>query len=210
MFVNAYRYRPPGGRNPHAYKSLIYRWLLVACLSVAAQVSIAQIEQWSISVFDENIAFPLTRFAPFHPGLEIGATLRQSDRPASVRQLNAYLGGYYHRRVETGIYLRGEYLHRLKVGTRLGVDMAGGIGYLHTFYPGTLYRQDEESGNLESVTQFGRPHAIATIGLGLTYRTQNRVAPFLRQDLVLEAPFVNSYPVIVHSFLKVGIHYTIN
>ncbi|MCB0644615.1 MAG: hypothetical protein KDC44_23385, partial [Phaeodactylibacter sp.] len=154
----------------------------------------------------ESIAFPFTRYLPLHPALEIGLTMKQVEQEKSVRQWNGYAGWYYHEKIENGVYLRAEYLYGQKLGSFLRVDAFGGLGYLHTFYPGTLLKIDPETGAIEKVPQYGRAHAIANVGIGLVYRNQSRWEPFVKQSLSVETPFANGIPVMVHSFLQLGVN----
>ncbi len=165
-----------------------------------------KIEHFSVAVMNESIAFPFTRFAPVHPGLEIGATFWSKEKENSNRYLSAYAGGFYHEKIETGFYLRAEYLFAFKIVDGLYADVPVGIGYLHTFFPSELYEQNPETGSFEEASQFGRPHGLVTAGVGIRYAGNSRVQPFIRQELAVETPFANGFPVIPHTFLKLGVN----
>jgi hypothetical protein len=165
-----------------------------------------KIEHFSVAVMNESIAFPFTRYTPIHPGLEVGATFWSKEKEHSQRYLSAYAGGFYHEKVETGFYLRAEYLFAFKIAGGLYADVPLGIGYLHTIYPSELYKQNPETGNFEEVSQFGRPHGLVTAGVGLRYAGESRIQPFIRQELAIETPFANGFPVIPHAFLKLGVN----
>ncbi|MEQ8580265.1 MAG: hypothetical protein RIC30_04360 [Marinoscillum sp.] len=159
----------------------------------------------SIALMSESIAFPLTRLAPIHPGAEVGYTLYVWDQ-RTPRVLNVYMGGYHHERVENGIFLRVEQSHQFGLTDWLATNLAYGLGYMHTFYPGELYEVNPRTGEFEKINQLGRAHALATVGIGFTWVNDSPVLPFVRQDLALETPFANGIPVIIHSFLKVGVN----
>ena len=164
-----------------------------------------RIKQISVAVMNENIAFPFSRYTPLHPGGELGLTLKQQFKPQSVRQFNVYAGGFYHKKVETGFYIRGEYLHQLIIAKKIGIQLPLGIGYMHTFYPGEIYELNTTTGEFEKGNQSGRPHLIANVGLGLTYINNSGIAPFIKQNLTIETPFANGIPLIPHSFIKLGV-----
>ena len=179
--------------------------LMLICLSpllIHGQL----IKQASLSVVNENIAFPFTTYTPLHPGIEAGLTFWQKEKAHSIQQLNANLGYFFHERIEHAYYLNGTYMYRVKVKGFLSIDLAAFAGYMHTFYPGNLYEINSESGEISRVQQFGRPHAMAGIGLGLTYRNSSRFEPFIRQEMSVETPFANGIPVMIHSFLKLGLN----
>ena len=165
-----------------------------------------KIESFSVAVMNESIAFPFTRYIPVHPGIEFGATFWNKEKEHSNRYLSAYAGGFYHEKVETGFYLRAEYLFAFEIVNGLYVDVPLGAGYLHTVYPAELYEQNPETGAFEEVSQFGRPHGLVTAGVGVRYTGATRVQPFIRQELAVETPFANGFPVIPHTFLKLGVN----
>jgi hypothetical protein len=181
------------------------KWFIPIILLMIPMTVYSQ-KQVSIALTNESIAFPFTRYLPLHPGAEIGFSMKQVEKEKSIRQWNGYAGWYYHEKVENGVYLRAEYLHGLKIGSFLRLDAFGGLGYLHTFYPGTLLEINSETGAIEEVPQQGRPHVIANVGIGIVYRNDSRIEPFIKQSLTVETPFANGIPVMVHSFLHLGVN----
>ncbi len=160
----------------------------------------------TLAAYGESLAFPFTNITPFHPGGEIGITLKEKKRGRTIRNVNTYAGFFHHERVENAIYLRGEYAYRPIIKSAFTVDMLGSLGYMHTFYPGEIYELNEASGDYEKARQSGRSHALASVGLGITYIKGRHVEPFVRQEMAVESPFANGIPVIIHSFLKVGVN----
>jgi len=109
------------------------------------------------------------------------------------------VGFFHHRRVDNGIYLGGEYQYSLKlIKERVSLDLPVGLGYLHSIYPGEVYKQTDDGG-FKKINQFGRPHGYVHLGIGLTYLHQGWFQPFIRQELWLDTRF------LPHSFIKLGI-----
>lgn len=162
--------------------------------------------QLSLAAINESIAFPFSSYSEFHPGFELGYSIRSNEKEHSIRQLNVYAGWFLHQYVENGFFLRGEYSYKLKLGEAFTAGIYGGAGYLHTFYPGTLYQIDEFTGEINSVRQFGRPRVMISAGLQLSYRSKAGIEPFLKQEFAVESPFANGTPVMPHSFLKLGMN----
>jgi len=164
-----------------------------------------KLEQLSVLVQSEAIGFPFTNYSPVHLGIELNATIRKKEKEKNIQYLNAKAGFFYHRKLETAIYLGGEYQYSQKLfKQKISIDLPVGLGYLHSFYPGEIYEQNNE-GDFETINQFGRPHLYVNLGIGLTYLNEGKIQPFIRQELLLETPFANGIPVIPHSLLKVGI-----
>lgn len=168
-----------------------------------------RLQQLSISLQSEAIGLPFTNYSPIHPGIEVSGTLHQHDKEKSLRYLRAKAGFFYHQRLETAIYLGGEYQYSQKLlNQKLSLDIPVGLGYLHSFYPGELYVQNE-AGDFENIDQLGRSHLYVSLGIGLTYLGSSTIQPFIRQELLLETPFANGIPVIPHSLLKIGVQFNL-
>jgi len=183
--------------------------LFLLCL-ITVQGFAQKVDQLAVGAMTEAIGLPFTNYLPIHPGVEFKVAFKIKETQKNKQYFNANLGGYFHRKVETAFYLGGEYQYTQKLfKQKLGLDFPMGLGYLHTFYPAELYEQTE-SGDFESVNQLGRPHLYVNLGVGLTYLGSPKVQPFIRQELFVETPFANYFPLIPHSLLKVGVHLKIN
>jgi len=178
----------------------------LAALSGSQEVYGQQNKQLSITATNESIAFPFTSYSEFHPGLELGVSILSKEKAHSIRQFNTYAGWFLHQHLESGFYLRGEYSYKLKLGEAFTVGVYGGAGYMHTFFPGTLYEIDASTGEISPVQQYGRPRALLSAGLQVSYRTAMGIEPFVKQEFAIETPFANGIPLMPHSFLKLGIN----
>ena len=160
----------------------------------------------SIAVINESISFPFTRFSPVHPGVEVGTNLFEIEKPNGFRQINGYVGALKHESISNSIYLKGEFLRRYQVSKSIGIDALAGLGYMHSFYPGPVYKQDS-NGEFQKKKQFGRPHLIANVGIGAAYTAWNKFEPFTKYEFIIETPFGNGIPFLPHSMFKLGINY---
>lgn len=164
-----------------------------------------KLESVSVAVATEAVGLPFTNYRPLHPAFEIRATWKTKEAPRNMQQFSTNLGAYFHRRLENGFYVGGEYQYTQKLFQQsLGLDFPASLGYLHSFYPGELYEQDA-NGDFSVIQQGGRPHFYLSLGTGLRYLGTSRFQPFVRQSLFLETPFANGIPVILRSFLQLGL-----
>ena len=177
-------------------------------LSTSAVFS-QKIHALSISAMTETTSYPFTRYLPIHPGLEVGTTFWLKEKNNSKHQINAYLGGYHHKKLENGFYLRGEYAYTYSIKNIIGLDLPLGVGYQHTFYPGEVYEQNAESGNWEKMNHFGKPHTIVNCGFGLRILNLGKVQPFIRHESALDIPLYNGF-LNLRTFLKLGINIKLN
>lgn len=181
--------------------------MLLACI----QTSYAQgIKAVSVAVNNESFAFPFTSFSPIHPGVEVGMTFIENHGKNTIKNFNVNLGFYHHERLENAIYLRGEYQFRPTIKSTISIDLIGSLGYMHSFYPGEVYEINDQTGEAEKVSQVGRAHAMAGIGIGVSYIKHKVFEPFIRQEMNINSPFAYRVPVIVHSFLKLGLNIKLN
>ena len=178
-------------------KNLIAIILLSICsLSAYGQ----KIDQISIAATSKAIGLPFTNYLPYHPGLEFKATFKTKTTDKKIQRYNVNLGAFFHRRLQTGFYIGGEFQYTKTLFQQtIGLDLPVGLGYLHTFYPNELYEQ-RENGDFEVVSQFGRPHVYINLGIGISYLRPKKIHPFIRQELFVQTPFANSFPVLPHSF----------
>lgn len=77
-------------------------------------VKAQKINNLFIAGMTETYSFPFTRLTPVHPGLEVGISWYEKTKQNGVHSLNTYIGGYYHKKVENGLYLKGEYVYTYK------------------------------------------------------------------------------------------------
>jgi len=180
--------------------------LFVLCLPLAhAQIGLKKV---SLGLLTESISFPFTRMVAIHPGFELGAAVTEKDRPKSVRTWSVGLGYFYHREVDVAVYAKAVYTHTFKIKQIIGLSFPVGIGYMHSFHAGEIYRQQPD-GSFAEQTQTGKPHALLNAGLDLSYLGWERLEPFTGYDAALQSPFASTIPVLPRSFLKVGIRYRI-
>ena len=168
-----------------------------------------KLKNLSIALTTETSSFPFTRFLPIHPGLEIGTSLIERSKQNSIHNVNVYIGGYHHQKIENAFYLRGEYAYRYKFKNTISLDAPVGIGYQHTFYPGEIYEQNATTGEWESINQIGKSHFLITFGLGLTYVKAKKFQPFIRYESNIDIPMYNGF-LTTRTFFKLGINIKIN
>lgn len=169
------------------------------------RVEAQEINNLYIAAMSETFSFPFTRFTPIHPGLEIGTSMLKKEKQKGVHNINVFLGGYYHQKIENGFYLIGEYAYQYKLNENFGIDLPVGGGYQHDFYPGEIYKQSETSGEWEKFNQMGKPHALVTFGFGFTFLKPQKVQPFVRYQSVIDFPLYNGF-MTTRTFIKIGVN----
>ncbi|MEM8528534.1 MAG: hypothetical protein AAGG68_28105 [Bacteroidota bacterium] len=157
----------------------------------------------------ESVSWPFTRFDQWNPGAEIEYGFPAWEKGNGLRQVNLTLGYYFHRDVESAFYLKAEYNITLRIADDFHLDIVPALGYMHSFYPGEIYRLTSD-GNYELKQQLGRPHLWLESGLGFSFFRTKQISPFLQYRFALETPFANGIPVFPHSFYQAGVQYKID
>ncbi len=88
----------------------------------------------------------------------------------------------------------------------ISIDFPIGLGYQHSFYPGTVYEQDNITGSWEAKRQWGKPHGLVKFGLGFAYLKAEKVHPFIRQESVIDIPFFNGF-LNTRTLVIVGVYF---
>lgn len=180
--------------------------LLIYAICFSIQISMLQAQSIGISIQQESISVPFTRFSSLHPGAEIEYGLSTWEKGSGIRQINLTLGYYFHDEVTSAFYLKTEYDIALRITDNIHFDIVPAIGYMHSFYPGEVY-EPTENGNYQLKKQLGRPHLWVETGLGFSFFRTKQISPFLQYRFAIETPFGNGIPVFPHSFYQVGVHY---
>lgn len=178
--------------------------ILNITLLLLSQVN-AQKTAFSWSLFTHATSLPGGTWAgAWHPGFDAGLQTRLREKENSRTFLHWKLGYYYHRLVHHGVQLYGEYNWSFNIYKRLGADMAGGLGYLHTFEDHEIFKLDK-LGAYKRNGRLGKSHAMISVATGLHYRLPNSWQPFIHYRLRMVTPFVNEYvPLLPSTSLHFG------
>ena len=180
--------------------------LILLTFLVFGTTLVAQSWPISVSFVDESIAFPSHRLikSPLHPGFTVGTEFPNKKFDSDAEWgLRAEIGAYFHERVENAVFLNGSAYYRQPIYWELYAEGGAGAGYLHSFYPSTIWEQQPDGG-FSIKEQKGRPHAIATVDLGLGYDLSPQWTVFIRYQLMVETPFASTIPVIPHTLFSMG------
>lgn len=176
------------------------RFVLAAGILLMMNGLSAQSPAVTLQFSNEQIALPFTRFAPFHPGLEIGYRLPVNAN----REWQFHAGGFYHEGLYTGLYLRAAHAWNYQPASFVQLQVAPGLGYLHTVTEYPLWSVNEE-GVYEESGRAGQPHALAEVGLNAIFLPNARVSPMIGYRMSLETPFATVFPVMFHMFAQAGV-----
>ncbi len=188
---------------------LLQFFLIILCVFFLSEVRAQKLNNLSFALTSETYSFPFTRILPVHPGIEVGTSIFQRVKNNSQHNINAFIGGYHHQKIENAFYLRSEYRYRYKIKNTIGIDIPVGVGYQHKFYPGEIYEQNPSTGEWENKNQIGKSHFLVTFGLGLTYINASRIQPFVKYESNIDIPLYNGF-LTTRTFIKFGVNIKLN
>ncbi len=185
-------------------------FIIAAAVLFAVAVTAQRSSYIRLAGFTTQTAMPFAKFSGLfkevlHPGVEIGVgkILRQKlkhDWFAEIR-----LAYFYHRFVQHGLplYLTTGYRHTIYKG--FAADASIGAGYMQAI-PATAKFKLNSDGDYVKNTGAGRMQAIATFGIGLSYKTAGAISVFANYQQRIQFPFVKSYvPLLPYNSFFIGI-----
>lgn len=176
--------------------ALLLTWLI--CSNVYGQFDFG-ISEVTISMYNNQFAFPLTQFTPIHPGAELGVVFLKKDKKLHSQKVSGYLGFFHHRVIANAPYFKVTYDYQYKIKEVLGVKAYAGIGYLHAFYPGDGYSFNSSKDTYEQVT-VNQAFFLSNFGLGISYIKPKILHPFIKYEIAM-AGFSADY---LHTNFHVG------
>lgn len=190
-------------------------WLTISCFlffstSILAQQRPFALQSLSLSVVNENVAFPAIKIFenPLHPGMAAGACFTFNRSENSWFELHPETGFYLHRQHENGLLITCpvNYHYRFNFGMAVGGGI--GIGYLHTFSNQPEYRMQD--GVYKRITGAGNPQFIVTTGIDISYRflaeTAHPVDIFAAYKFLVQLPYAApiGIPLLPHTIFQIG------
>lgn len=185
-------------------------FILFICLIGLSHVGNTQIvKRISLSLNNESLAIPFTRFLPLHLGTEIGLTFFERGSDKLHHNLSAQVGFFHHKKLETAVYLKAVYQPIFRIKEKLGIAVPLSLGYLHSIPNQTTYQLNTSTGLYEAKASAGNPSMIGGLGIELSYIGWERFRPFIQQETCIRIAPSSVFPLLVHSFVKIGFSYSI-
>lgn len=193
----------------------IFLILILMPLALSAQEEEADSSELraEAALFSNAPSFPLggkVFVPPYHPGVDLGASGPFRMKEQGRWEWSTSLAYYYHRLSHHGIHLRGGVRYRQtgsKDEQRKGFSWEFALkgGYLHLLSERPSYEFDEESGEYERTSKWGRPQFSLGLATGPAYRIPNapRWEFFMNYRIWAQMPFVKEYVPILPN---VGFH----
>lgn len=191
--------------------------LLLGLAVVHAQKKSNEIEYHiSATIFDEHVAAPFSARSdsPTHLGGTVSFEVSKK-RNGLYQFAHVFQAGYYyHKDFNQVAFLAWKPKFELRFSEVFNVHAILGLGYAHSFPTQTSYKFDD--GKYQKKTNWGKPHAIPSIGFGtgmhLNKLLDIPVELFARYEAFGLAPYApkGSIPLTLNTMTSFGIKYSFN
>jgi hypothetical protein len=191
--------------------------LLLYVSNVHAQEASNQTEyHLGITLFDEHVATPFGAKSDSPTYLGGTISFEMSKRRGGVYQFTHIFqaGYYYHQDFNQVAFLAWKPKFELRFANTFNVNTILGIGYAHSFPTQTSFGL--EDGRYQKKTNWGKPHAMPSIGFGAGLHLDKLldvpIELFGRYEVFSLAPYApkGSIPLTLNTMTSFGIKYSFN
>ncbi|MES1224342.1 MAG: hypothetical protein ABUT20_53095 [Bacteroidota bacterium] len=177
------------------------RYLLLLIISEVLLISVhaqeRKLNHYSLAATTLHTNLPFGSFSSlfvkdFHPGIEVSTGFNWSEKARHDWYQELQLGYTYHRWVQHTISLYTSVGYKYKFPKGFYADISIGAGYLHAIPDSKVFKL-ESDGSYKKKINFGRPQALAALGIGIGKTFVSGKAIFLKYQQRLQTPFIKSY-----------------
>lgn len=179
-----------------------------------------QIDRWGVSVSNNVTSMPVTTYpqlfySQFHPGMEFTAEEYLNKNEKNRLFLKGNLGFYYHRFIQTSVWIYPSVNYRRTLNNRLTLGTGLGFGYAVSFEDGDVFTLNDDGVYKKKSFLAGRSQFIGQFELGASYLVNKENPEGLRIHLslksYLQGTYVKNYvPLVPINSLQVGISLPLN
>jgi len=193
-------------------KTIVLMLLLSAVMTFAAEQSFPV----TVSACNHSVALPFRkvfRMSPLYPGASAGTEYVYKQGNWGQIHQTGNLGFFTNSVVGTGLFLQSDFGYRYTAPFGLFGEVSAGAGYVHQFSPRQGYELDE-NGQYVEVSDYGKPGVSlgfsTSLGfdMGKPLGLRGSVAPFIRYQWFIQAPYVSELSVAPQSLLHAGIRFS--
>lgn len=169
-----------------------------------------------LSFFSHSISYPLK--ASNHiiginraPGVSLGvakSVWKEKKRLKTKYYLS--LSFYHQKELHYGIELSNSILVQYTIFSKVNLEGALGLGYLHTFEDAPIYEQ--KNGIYSQISDWGRSQFTVSSFIGTSVQISQKIALITNYKFLLQLPFARKAEItfIPHSRVSLGLRMNIN
>lgn len=175
----------------------------------------AQNNSWSVAVSNNVTALPVTGYpqvfySQCHPGMEFSRNWKINKKEKNRFFLSANTGFYYHRFIQTTIWIYPSVNYQYAIGKRFSINAGLGFGYAFSIEGSDVSELNSDGVYEQKSVMAGRSQYLAQLALGCSYDL-NKEKPegiklMLQLKNYLQGTYINSYvPLLPINSILIGV-----
>lgn len=175
----------------------------------------AQNNSWSVALSNNVTALPVTGYpqvfySQCHPGMEFSRNWKINKKEKNRFFLSANTGFYYHRFIQTTIWIYPSVNYEYAVGKRFSINAGLGFGYALSIEGSDVSELNSNGVYEQKSVMAGRSQYIAQLALGCSYALNKEkpdgVKLMLQLKNYLQGTYINSYvPLLPINAILIGV-----
>lgn len=188
------------------YTLIALLWLCIG--TVQGQNDFFKNPPISISLYSHSIGLAFKDFVkkPLNIGIAIGTEFTYQRKEISSTHQRLEIGWYHHKNLNTGLWVKTDFIQRFTAESGLFGEVHVGVGYSHDFnaYETFVFKD----GSYQKQKQSGKGTFIGGAGLGSGYGLEGDgnyiISPFVRYEGWLQLPYSKFQKVLPHTLFHLG------
>lgn len=192
----------------------IFRNRIIFLIFIGLNAS-AQNNSWSVALSNNVTALPVTGYpqvfySQCHPGMEFSRNWKINKKEKNRFFLSANTGFYYHRFIQTTIWIYPSVNYEYAVGKRFSINAGLGFGYAFSIEGSDVSELNSNGVYEQKSVMAGRSQYIAQLALGCSYALNKEkpdgVKLMLQLKNYLQGTYINSYvPLLPINAILIGV-----
>ena len=182
---------------------------IVGTVTLSGQTEVPRRTTFSISVFIHSLGVPFKDFVktPLNFGFTAGVEFDYSNTGRGNNFQRFELGWFHHKNLNTGVWVKTDYIRRINNDDGLFADFQGGLGYLRDFSNNQSFSVNK-NGQYQLNKNSSNGGLLIGLGIGSGYGInldeEYTLSPFVRYEALIQTPYAEIIPFFPHLLLHTG------
>jgi len=177
--------------------------------SIYSQAENSRHAIYSISFINHSIGIPFKDFTkrPLNFGVTASVEFDYSKSGKGKHFQKLEIGWFNHKNLNTGIWIKTDYIRRYRHKSGLFADFQTGLGYIRDFGEKESFTLNE-NGQYQVNKNSSNGGLLVGFGMGTGYSVEVNekytIEPFIKYEAMLQTPYAKFVPFLPHLLLHVG------
>jgi hypothetical protein len=196
-------------------KTIRFGLIIIIFICIINSNGTAQNNSWSVAISNNVTALPVTGYpqvfySQCHPGMEFSRNWKINKKEKNRFFISANTGFYYHRFIQTTIWIYPSVNYEYAVGKRFSMQASLGFGYAFSIEGSDVSELNSNGVYEQKSVLAGRSQYIAQLALGGSYALSKEkpdgIKLILQLKNYLQGTYINSYvPLLPINSILIGV-----